>query len=56
MIVFGQRSEPHEITLPYGLSVAVKPLATLAWPQRKPPPGAWWRRSSGRLGSARKLD
>jgi hypothetical protein len=28
MIDLAQRSEPHEITLPYGLSVTVKPLTT----------------------------
>src|SRR6476619_7280077 len=28
MIDLGQRSEPYEIALPYGLSVTVKPLTT----------------------------
>ena len=28
MINLGQRSEPYEIALPYGLSVTVKPLTT----------------------------
>jgi hypothetical protein len=29
MIDLGQRSEPYEIALPYGLSVTVKPLTTV---------------------------
>jgi hypothetical protein len=47
MIDLAQRSEPHEIALPYDLEVTVKPLTTAGMAALRREPSGRWRRSTG---------